>query len=365
MACSGHPHQPASAPALPLQRHAQLKLAPKAPCIPANCPSTPPGTLPGARSKSIEKRGPGVGYGFVVAMCFTLAFFVLLCGLVLDGFKDVVHDDLEVKREHQGRRLSRRWQWVCGSRGCVVRAAFQPRPRRRGGCLRGLERAGTPAAAAGPARLEACWCSGSPPPLPPGAPPLPPRTVAGTWSKYNTGEYVGTIAFAYICFVMFIAFFFALIVFQSAVSEELGIGAAEGGARGRWWGLGLPRVSAGPACTALMAGAKWCWWRDGGQLAPQPLLALAIHWLRAWLARDVSTSRIPPAAGAKPIGGAPNPYAQMSELPYPAAGGYLGGGDGGAAGPKVPLGGGAPPLQGLAGGAGQAGGGMGPGSSLV
>lgn len=50
-------------------------------------------------SKSIEKRGPGLGYGFVVAMCFTLAFFVLLCGLVLDGFKDVVNSELEVKRE--------------------------------------------------------------------------------------------------------------------------------------------------------------------------------------------------------------------------------------------------------------------------
>lgn len=49
--------------------------------------------------KSIEKRGPGLGYGFVVAMCFTLAFFVLLCGLVLDGFKDVVKGELEVKRE--------------------------------------------------------------------------------------------------------------------------------------------------------------------------------------------------------------------------------------------------------------------------
>lgn len=31
-------------------------------------------------------------------MCFTVAFFVLLCGLVLDGFKDVVTSELEVKR---------------------------------------------------------------------------------------------------------------------------------------------------------------------------------------------------------------------------------------------------------------------------
>jgi hypothetical protein len=52
-----------------------------------------------ARSKSIEKRGPGLGYGFVSAMCFTLAFFVLLCGLVLDGFRETVAAELEAKRE--------------------------------------------------------------------------------------------------------------------------------------------------------------------------------------------------------------------------------------------------------------------------
>lgn len=37
-------------------------------------------------------------------------------------------------------------------------------------------------------------------------------------------RYNGTIAMAYLCFIMFIVFFFALIVFQTAVSEELGIG---------------------------------------------------------------------------------------------------------------------------------------------
>ena len=47
--------------------------------------------------KSVQKGGPGFGYGFVCAFCFTLAFFCLLCGLVLDGFKDNVQDQLEVK----------------------------------------------------------------------------------------------------------------------------------------------------------------------------------------------------------------------------------------------------------------------------
>ena len=49
------------------------------------------------RRKSIEKRGPGFGYGFVCAFCFTLAFFCLLCGLVLDGFKDIVSQVLQVE----------------------------------------------------------------------------------------------------------------------------------------------------------------------------------------------------------------------------------------------------------------------------
>jgi hypothetical protein len=32
----------------------------------------------------------------VCDFCFTLAFFCLLCGLVLDGFKDVVREQLQV-----------------------------------------------------------------------------------------------------------------------------------------------------------------------------------------------------------------------------------------------------------------------------
>jgi hypothetical protein len=49
--------------------------------------------------KSVDRDGPGFAYGFVAAMCVSLAFFALLCGLVLDGFKDVVRSELQVKRE--------------------------------------------------------------------------------------------------------------------------------------------------------------------------------------------------------------------------------------------------------------------------
>lgn len=92
--------------------------------------------------KSVNRAGPGMGYGFVCAFCFCLAFFCLLCGLVLDGFSDVVRDQLEVK-------------------------------------------------------------------------------LAGRWTKYNTGEFAATTGFAYICFVMFMLFFVALLMFQGAVAEEL------------------------------------------------------------------------------------------------------------------------------------------------
>jgi hypothetical protein len=47
--------------------------------------------------------------------------------------------------------------------------------------------------------------------------------VAGTWTNLNTGTYLGTIAFAYLSFVMFILFFLGLVMFQSAVNEELGL----------------------------------------------------------------------------------------------------------------------------------------------
>lgn len=45
--------------------------------------------------KSINKSGPGFGYGFIMAWCFVMAFFLLLCGLVTSGFYPVVQSYLE------------------------------------------------------------------------------------------------------------------------------------------------------------------------------------------------------------------------------------------------------------------------------
>lgn len=44
-----------------------------------------------------------------------------------------------------------------------------------------------------------------------------------SWTQMNTGAYLGTVGFAYLCFVMFILFFFALVIFQGAVTQELGL----------------------------------------------------------------------------------------------------------------------------------------------
>lgn len=46
--------------------------------------------------KSVHKfQGPGFGYGFIVAWCFVLSFFTLLCGLVMEGFQPIVSDQLQ------------------------------------------------------------------------------------------------------------------------------------------------------------------------------------------------------------------------------------------------------------------------------
>jgi hypothetical protein len=51
-------------------------------------------------------------------------------------------------------------------------------------------------------------------------PALPAVTV---WGQYNTGQYIATVVFSYICFAMLILFFLALVLFQGAVTDELGI----------------------------------------------------------------------------------------------------------------------------------------------
>lgn len=55
------------------------------------------------------------------------------------------------------------------------------------------------------------------------------HTVRDTWTELSSGVYVATIAFAYLCFVMLLLFFVALVAFQSAVTAELGLPPAPPG----------------------------------------------------------------------------------------------------------------------------------------
>lgn len=49
---------------------------------------------------------PGFGYGFVLAWAFVLSFFNLMCGLILEGFKDVIKAELEKREQPQHAALA-------------------------------------------------------------------------------------------------------------------------------------------------------------------------------------------------------------------------------------------------------------------
>ena len=50
------------------------------------------------------------------------------------------------------------------------------------------------------------------------------RTPAETsWTKYSTELFTGAEVFSFVCFVMFILFFLTLVIFQSAVTDHLGM----------------------------------------------------------------------------------------------------------------------------------------------
>jgi len=97
--------------------------------------------------KTINRGGPGFGYGFLTSFCFTISFFSLLCGLVLESFSQTALDQLSA---------------------------------------------------------------------------LP------SWGTLQSGTYQACMGFAFLCFVMFLLFFLVLVIFQSAVSEQLGMDMGKG-----------------------------------------------------------------------------------------------------------------------------------------
>lgn len=115
---------------------------------------------------------------------------------MLDGFKDTVKDHLAVKCE-----------WPTPTHVCDLHApAAAAVVAQQEDCAHADLNLALEAVL-----MEPCWCCWF------------PAAVAGTWTQVNTGTYLGTIAFAYLSFVMFILFFLGLVLFQSAVSEELGL----------------------------------------------------------------------------------------------------------------------------------------------
>jgi len=109
--------------------------------------------------KSINRAGPGFGFGFIVSFSFILAFFLLLCGLVLDGFRTTVQN-LEA------------YDWSNPT---------------------GLANNQT----ANPSGFK--------------------------WSKYDSQTFVGAEVFALLNFCTFLMFGAALCILQAGVSEQLGI----------------------------------------------------------------------------------------------------------------------------------------------
>jgi hypothetical protein len=242
-----------------------------------------------------------------------LSAFVLLCGLVLDGFRDLVASELAAKGAGRQRGPAGACQRAggqrCGApagagagpargqRGASVRQVASgrqgaqssgPAPRRSGACRAVFPRARTQqeregAGQAQPPHLQPkagrqppnqipapALCRQSPlPPQPPHSPPPHARKAAPAWSAGNTREFACTSALAFVCFVVYLAACVLLIAFRPAVEAELGIGGRTRQPRGRL----SPPCDAPPApCrTALLRG---CHVRPF--LAGRPLLTLAL-----------------------------------------------------------------------------------------
>lgn len=64
--------------------HAASELTPVAICCNCAC----------CRKSIAKKAGAGFGYGFIVGWCFVMAFFSLMCGLVMQGFTTTVENKL-------------------------------------------------------------------------------------------------------------------------------------------------------------------------------------------------------------------------------------------------------------------------------
>lgn len=143
--------------------------------------------------KSITRGGPGFGYGFLVAWAFVMTFFTLLCGLIMQGFTGTVET-----------KLAAGALGVCFSFG-------------RARACEGR-------------RAAPCALHGEPACAQKNLFALDPTTTNNNtqntdtnWTIVMTGAFKATYGFAYLACICFLLFFLTLLLFQGAVTKELGI----------------------------------------------------------------------------------------------------------------------------------------------
>lgn len=147
----------------------------------------------------VKMAAPGFGYGFVVAWAFVLSFLTLMCGLILEGFKDVVSKELEKSKTTLGDGRSAS-QFENGSNLLLS--------QRNSLCLRESP------------HQVAKRHLGSSPHI---SASVPCMTAADNWTQLATGAFHACYGLSYLVSCMFMLFFLVLLVFQGAVTKELGI----------------------------------------------------------------------------------------------------------------------------------------------
>jgi hypothetical protein len=90
------------------------------------------------------------------------------------------------------------------------------------------------------------------------------RRAESDWTAYDTGAFKGTFAFAYICTILYMVFFLALLIFQGGITKQLGIcerpvllPAAARRGRSRCMGCAWPRVRQGLRPRLCPGGGAW------------------------------------------------------------------------------------------------------------
>lgn len=189
------------------------------------------------------KSGPGFGYGFIVAWAFVMSFFTLLCGLIIEGFKDVVVTQLEQRKLPHAmhamvsppcvlQSATRMWAVShCACRCiCMVCTWYAVQSAKTG--LTIIDTCACQKISKLPLGRDSSRCCPTMVLVYCVGMALCPCTKLITdllccaedgWTTVMSGAFKATYGFAYVVCVMFILFFLTLLIFQGAVTRELGI----------------------------------------------------------------------------------------------------------------------------------------------